>query len=157
MRTRVHRQVLNYPARGGPLPSGAQKFFAKTYPMGPNGEIGFKGGKSWMRGAGFGLGIMSSVFMTDYRQKYGTGFAVMHGVASGHPALWLGTMAAELGITAAEYGYQKYNQRRRLNMGRPTLDSYGTKNAMRMESLQRMQRGHNRMRTIGNEARLLHR
>jgi hypothetical protein len=72
--------------------------------------------------------------------------------------LWLGVAAVEAGITAGEYGLHKYHERRRLNMGRPMVDSYGTMNAMRMNSLQKMQRGHNSIhKTIGNEARYLHR
>lgn len=149
-RGQVRRKVLDYPAKGGKLPSGAASFINDTYMKKPSaGGFG--------RAIGLGLGLGVSLFMTDYRQKYGTGFAIMHGVAASTPLLWIGVAAAEAGIGAMDYGYHKYHERRRLNMGRPMIDSQGTINAMKQNSLHKMQRGHNSIyKTIGNEARYMH-
>jgi hypothetical protein len=148
--SRVRSKIFNHPAKGGPLPEGAASFINDTYMKKPKGP-GI--GRALMPS----LGIAAAIYMTDYRQKYGTGFAVAYGIASSTPILWVGTLAAELGISTMDYGYHKYHEKRRLNMGQPMLDTHGTRNAMRMNSLQKMQRGHNSIhRGIGNEAQHFH-
>lgn len=103
------------------------------------------------------LAISGSVYASGYSQKYGTGAALLHGVATSIPYVGGAILLGEAGVAAMDYGYQKYHERRTLNMGQPRMDPYGTQNAMRMNSLQKMQRGHNSVsKVVGNEARYLH-
>lgn len=117
-----------------------------------------RGGMGLIGVAGTAFGMYSS--MTMYSDKYGAGGAAAIGL--GEAALFTvlpfttGLLAAGAiyGLPAlADYGQDVYKRSRRLNMGQPMHDPFGTMATMRQRSAQTLQRGR---AVLGSEARLYH-
>jgi len=115
--------------------------------------------------AGYGAGGASGYY--SYGNNYGAGAGVLIGVgeaAAYELAFATGPTGMIIGVAAigSYFAYQRgreiYTKNRRMNMGRPMIDNYGTINQMRIQSIQNLSRSRaGASRVLGNEARMLHR
>jgi len=114
-----------------------------------------------------GYGISAGTGYYSYGQDYGAGAGVLMGLGeaalfdmaiSAGPHGWAVGAAAVGGYFAYQKGKEIYTSNRQVNMYRPFMDSYGTLNQMKMQSARSLSRDRSAMsRTLGNEARILHR
>lgn len=121
------------------------------------GKTLFQGGVGSLAVAGTGFSLYASHQM--YASKYGAGAAFAIGAAEAGffllpPALSLPAAGMYYGATSAyDYGKETYRENRKLNMGQPVNDRFGTMATMRQRSSAALQRGR---AVLGSEARLYH-
>jgi len=110
------------------------------------------------------LGVAGTAFSIysmhgQYASTYGTGGALAMGLGE---AAWFalppvvslpGAAIAYGALSAYDYGRDTYRNNRRLNLGQPINDTFGTMATMRQRSSQTLNRGR---AILGSEARLMH-
>lgn len=125
-----------------------------------------QGLKGTARATGLALGAGAGYY--SYGQRYGAGGGMLIGAgeaAAMEIAFSAGLIpgaiiagGAYATYSAFTHGQEVYRRNRRLNFGQPMNDPYGTIRATRMHSIRNLSRDRSGLgRTLGNEARMLHR
>jgi len=107
------------------------------------------------------VGAGSSLFVSYkmYANEYGAGGALA--IGAGETTLFLLPPIVSIPVAIAyhggkavyDYGKSTYRENRKLNMGRPVNDYFGTMATMRQRSASTLQRGR---AILGSEARMMH-
>lgn len=104
------------------------------------------------------MGIGGAYGYYSWADKYGTGAAVLMGAAEFHPALWMVSLGVQGANALGSFGKASYLSSRRLNMGKPVQDVYGTIKHMRFNSFRKLANDKAGLdRFLGNEAAYFHR
>jgi len=135
------------PASNRQMTRARNKFWKEGYLKKPASKVGagiFKGA----------FGAASLYFAHKaYGDEYGGGAATAYGLAAMNPIIGTAMMIGEIGVATLSYGHSQYHERRRLNLGSPVHDQFGTLSTMRQRSLENLSRGR---AALGNEGRLHH-
>jgi len=141
-------------AIGGAIFKGLKGAYQTTKGI-PGGAA--KGSMGLLGVAGTGMSLFAA--HQTHAKTYGTGGALAIGAAEA--GMFLLPLPIALPAAAAVYGLPAmkdlgtsiYRDNRRLNMGKPIDDRFGTVATMRQRSASSLQRGRS---LLGNEARMLH-
>lgn len=161
--------VRNYVSKNRGFSAAERRFLNETGATGPK----FKKVASLGAAANFlGYGVGTAFLYFDRKDQYGKGGALLMGigeVAAGEMLYAAGAAAAGmlgglalaaapyLAYEALDYGNQKYKTRQQAEFGKQSIDSYGTKSAMRMQSISNLSKAGNTRNFYRNEAIHLHR
>jgi hypothetical protein len=112
-----------------------------------------------------GLGVAASIGVGtvfgyySYGHTYGTGTAALYGIASAYPITGIPLLILQGGKTIGDLTYNLQKNKQRSSFAKNQInDKFGTINAMRQYSGQKLRRDHSSVqRVLGNEAAYLHR
>lgn len=109
-----------------------------------------------MRGLAKGAVFGGTLYLNAARfgTEYGQGSALAYTIATSSIKAGIFTMAGSIAAGVIDKGREHYRQNRRLEMGTPVQDNWGTIQTMRQHSLHRLSRTRSAVlgRTLGNEA-----